>query len=148
MATLTPKQEKFCQNVAVKSMTYSDAYRDAYNAENMKDSTINRKAYEVVENGNVSARIDVLKKKTEEAVIKEAVYDYKEHMAELEEIRALSLSGQEGKKELNVATKVTELKGKASELYNFTQKVNNVGAPQVVVNNTKDAEALNELSSK
>ncbi len=40
---LTPKQEKFCQSVA-KGLTYSDAYREAYNASKMKPESANRLA--------------------------------------------------------------------------------------------------------
>lgn len=57
---LTAKQEKFCQGVA-KGLTYSDAYRQAYNAEKMKPETINKRAYELLKNGYVTGRIDELK---------------------------------------------------------------------------------------
>lgn len=61
MKKLTPKQEAFCQSVA-DGKTYSDAYRLSYNTEKMKAESVNRKAYELIENGNISARIEVLKK--------------------------------------------------------------------------------------
>lgn len=57
---LTPKQEKFCQEVA-KGSNYSDAYRATYDAKNSSDSTINRKAYELIENGKITARIEELR---------------------------------------------------------------------------------------
>lgn len=56
---LTPKQEKFCQEY-VQCGNASEAYRRAYNAANMKTETIHRKAKEVIDNGNVSARISEL----------------------------------------------------------------------------------------
>lgn len=59
---LTVKQENFCQGVA-KGLTYSDAYRQAYNASKMKMETINRKAVELMSNGKVAARVEELKRR-------------------------------------------------------------------------------------
>jgi len=57
--TLTPKQEKFAQLVA-SGMTQADAYRHAYNAENMADSTILSMASLLAADGKVSGRIKAL----------------------------------------------------------------------------------------
>lgn len=57
--TLTPKQEKFAQAVA-SGMTQADAYRHAYSAENMADSTIWSRASELAADGKVSGRIKAL----------------------------------------------------------------------------------------
>ena len=56
---LTPKQEKFCQ-AYIETGNATEAYRQAYNAENAKDSTINRKAAEMFENGKITARLKEL----------------------------------------------------------------------------------------
>jgi hypothetical protein len=56
---LTPKQEKFAQAVA-SGMTQADAYRHAYNTENMKDSTIHEAASRTANDCKVSARIKAL----------------------------------------------------------------------------------------
>jgi phage terminase small subunit len=86
MAKLTPKQEAFCQAIC-DGMNQSDAYRLAYNAANMKADTINKKAYELMQNSNVKNRIDkinlaimevfILKKANEltEAIISEKAFD-------------------------------------------------------------------------
>lgn len=63
--SLTPKQEKFCQEY-IKTGNKSEAYRLSYSTGRMKSETINRKAVELFENGNISARVDKLKKKLEE----------------------------------------------------------------------------------
>lgn len=57
---LTVKQEAYAQ-AFIKLGDKSAAYREAYKSSNMKPETINRKAFEVHENGNVSARIDELR---------------------------------------------------------------------------------------
>jgi len=71
---LTYKQNKFCENVALKGMNYSDSFRDAYDCINMKDKSINRKAYELIEDGKITARIKELKAGLEAKTIKEIVY--------------------------------------------------------------------------
>lgn len=83
--TLTAKQEKFCQGVA-KGLTYSDAYREAYDAENMKTETINRKAKELIDNGKVAARIDKLKQRA----LKRYDLTVDDIISELEEAREIA----------------------------------------------------------
>lgn len=58
---LTPKQEKFCQ-VYIETGNASEAYRQAYSFENMKESTINREAKKILDNPKVSPRIKELQK--------------------------------------------------------------------------------------
>lgn len=62
---LTPKQEKFCQ-VFIETGNASEAYRQAYNAENMKDSTIWRNAHSLLENNKVTTRLDELNEEHQE----------------------------------------------------------------------------------
>jgi phage terminase small subunit len=56
---LTPKQEAFAQ-AYLETGNASEAYRRSYNAENMKDESIWRKAKEVLDNGKVTARLSEL----------------------------------------------------------------------------------------
>lgn len=58
-ARLSQKQEMFCIKYA-KHGNATRAYKEAYNAENMKPATINRKAVELFENGKITARIEEL----------------------------------------------------------------------------------------
>ena len=57
---LTIKQENFCR-AYIETGNASEAYRQAYDAENMKPETINRKAKELLDNGKITARVDELK---------------------------------------------------------------------------------------
>lgn len=61
MANLTPKQEKFCIEY-LKSGNASAAYRLVYSCEKMKQATITVKASELLSSGNISVRIDELRK--------------------------------------------------------------------------------------
>lgn len=58
---LTAKQEKFVQGVVLEGMTYSDAYRAAYNAERMTDKTINEKACLLAGDDKIRARMTELR---------------------------------------------------------------------------------------
>ena len=53
---LTPKQEKFCREF-IKTGNQSDAYRAAYNSENMLPATINNKAYQLINQDDIRARV-------------------------------------------------------------------------------------------
>ena len=56
---LTPKQERFVQLV-VGGATYSDAYRGAFDVENMSDPAINTEASRLANNPKISPRIKAL----------------------------------------------------------------------------------------
>ena len=58
---LTPKQEAFVKHIVYDGMTYSDAYRNAYNTEKMSDKTINEKASRLKDQDNIRARIKELR---------------------------------------------------------------------------------------
>jgi phage terminase small subunit len=68
---LTLKQETFCQEY-IKCGNASEAYRKAYNAENMKPETINRKASELLANGKIKARVQELDKEKKNEAIADA----------------------------------------------------------------------------
>ena len=77
MSKLTPMQEKFCFNVAVKNMTYSDAYRNSYNAQNYTNESVNVNASKLMANANILLRIDQLKVEAKEMMMKAELYDRK-----------------------------------------------------------------------
>lgn len=58
---LTPKQERFAQAVALEEMTYSDAYRSAYNTKGMSDKTVNEKASLLKDEDKIRTRIQELR---------------------------------------------------------------------------------------
>ena len=58
---LTDKQEKFAQCIALKGMNYTVAYRECYDAENMKDGTVWTQACLLAQNQKVAKRIEELR---------------------------------------------------------------------------------------
>lgn len=115
---LTAKQEKFCQGVT-KGLTYSDAYREAYNAEKMKAEVIQVRASELLKNGKVAVRVEELKKRA----LKRYDLTVDDIITELEEARELAkqtnqsstmVSASMGKAKLlglvtdNISAKITQ----------------------------------------
>ena len=60
MGKLTIKQENFCTKY-VECGNASGAYRSAYSCDNMKAITVNRKSFDLLNNGKIAARIEELK---------------------------------------------------------------------------------------
>lgn len=59
MSNLTPKQEKFVQAL-ISGMSQREAYKEAYNAANMKDATIDNKASLLFAKGEIRKRYEEL----------------------------------------------------------------------------------------
>ena len=57
--SLTTKQELFIQGL-IKGYSQREAYKMAYNCENMKDSTIDNNAYKLMQNNEISTRYQEL----------------------------------------------------------------------------------------
>lgn len=82
MANLTPKQEKFCQAV-VSGKTQTEAYREAYNTEKMKDSSVHCNASKMLNNTKIAQRLEELRK----PVVEEVGITLKTHLDDLETLR-------------------------------------------------------------
>jgi hypothetical protein len=66
---LTPKQEVFCQALA-GGKTQADAYRSAYNVKpTTKPETTQNKAHQLMQKGDVRARVDELKTQLAEKLL-------------------------------------------------------------------------------
>lgn len=83
---LTPKQEKFAQ-VYVETSNASEAYRQSYNASNMKQESIAVNASKLLSNTNVTLRVQQIR----EDLSKSAQIGLKELLEELEEARLAAL---------------------------------------------------------
>jgi phage terminase small subunit len=81
---LTPKQELFAKNIVLEGMNYSDAYRSAYNTENMSDKTVTEKASRLKDKDNIRARIEKLRAEIDSPKIMSAI-SRKEKLSELAE---------------------------------------------------------------
>ena len=83
---MTPKQEAFCL-AYIETGNASEAYRRAYNAENMKPETVNRKAKDLLDNGKIRARLAELR----EPILERHGDTVDSLLVELEKARARAL---------------------------------------------------------
>ena len=130
MNELTPKQERFIQNI-VSGMSQREAYKDAYNAENMKDETIDVQASVLFKNDKVAIRYQELMKELQDKAIMTA----KERMIWLTEVvkdEQLEVDSAGYKPaDLNTKMKAIDILNKMSGEY--TTKVEHSGAIPVVI---------------
>lgn len=83
---LTPKQEKFCI-VYLETGNASEAYRQAYDAQGMKPETVNKRASELLDNGEIAGRLGELRA----PIIAKAQLTVEDLLRELEEARQLAI---------------------------------------------------------
>lgn len=113
---LTPKQENFCL-AYLETGNASEAYRRAYNAENMKPESVNRLAKAQLDNVKIASRIEELR----EPIMKRHAITVDDLLRELEEARNLAMSIA------SPAPAVSAVMGKAKLLGMDKQIVQHVG---------------------
>jgi len=86
---LTEKQERFCIAYCGEAKgNASEAYRIAYDCENMKPESIHREAKEVVDNPKIASRIKELR----EPAVKALNITLEDLLRELEEARTMAMT--------------------------------------------------------
>jgi len=105
---LTPKQAAFCQHY-IETGNASEAYRRAYDADNMKAGTIGRKAKDILKHAGIAAEIERLQQRAAHA------HDVTvaSLIRELEEARQLALKN----KQPAAAVNATMGKGKLAGVF-------------------------------
>ena len=118
---LSIKQENFC-NYYIETGNASDAYRRAYCCTKMKDTTVNRKSFEALTNGKITARVKELQgeMKKRSDITKEMV---------LQELRCIAFADirdylliREGRVLFKDSDKWTDEQAKAVEGYKETKE--------------------------
>ena len=105
---LTPKREKFAQVVA-SGKNPAEAYRIAYDAENMMPATIRKRAGELAANGAVRGRIEKLRA----PIVEKAQMTLESHLADLEILRDMAAKAEQ----MSAAIAAEVARGKAVGLY-------------------------------
>lgn len=111
---LTQKQENFCLAI-VDGDNQADAYRKAYNAENMKPDTVYKRASELMDNGEVAGRIAELRAPATEKVL----LTLEEHLTTLDRLRMKA----EASEKFGPAIQAEVARGKAAGLQVEKQQV-------------------------
>ena len=115
MNDLTPKQEKFAQEVA-SGKSQAQAYRVAYDAGNMKDESIWRKASELMESGKVTARVEEIRK----PIVEKVKLTLEQHLMDLLRLREEAV--KDSKWSAAIAAEIG--RGKAAGLYTEKDDLN------------------------
>ena len=116
MFKLTPKQEKFCLKF-VECSNATEAYKHSYSTKNMKDKTVNNRAYELLQKGEIEGRISELREELKERALL-TIDDI------IKELSKIALSDKIDSHKM----KALELLGKHLGLYetNINLKTNNI----------------------
>ena len=126
---LTPKQQKFCQNIA-KGMTHSEAYKKAYNPPTMSKEAIWVEAHRTLKSPNVSLRVKELQKQAEE----ELKYTTKDSFLNLELAQSQAL--EQGN--IQAYLKAEELQGKLLGFYTEKRDIEVKGQQTIFVDKKLD----------
>jgi phage terminase small subunit len=123
---LTAKQEGFCL-AYLETGNASEAYRRAYDAENMKPETVNKRASELLDNGVIAGRLAELRG----PVVKAAQMTLEAHLEALKALRDRAAeAGQYG-----AAITAETNRGKAAGLYTERHELTGAnGGPVETVN--------------
>lgn len=114
---LTPKQENFCL-AYLETGNASEAYRRAYNTENMKPESVNRLAKAQLDNVKIASRLEELRAPVRDR----AMLTLESHLARLDE---LSRKAEEFE-QFSAAITAETNRGKAAGLY--TEKVDHTSS--------------------
>jgi hypothetical protein len=131
---LTGKQTQFVQGI-LKGLSQSDAYRAAYDCENMADNSIWREASVLFANPKVSGRIKALQARQEDAALFSGLAT-RQHIQRT--LYGLTKDGENDAAKLRAC----ELLGKLSDVGAFTERVEQVS------DNRTPAEIEVELEDK
>lgn len=128
--TLTIKQENFAQ-AYVETSNQSEAYRRAYNAENMKAETVHKRASELMQNGDVAGRIAELKQEHAQR-----------HAVTIDMIRDMLLEDREFAKEMESASSAVTATATLAKLYGLLSEKRELdmkgGGVQVIIQKLGD----------
>ena len=149
---LTPKQEKFCQEMSKLGNQYQ-AYCNSFNAKGMKRATIDRKANELMKNGKITARLKELAEETKSKNTAEAqeIQEYLTKVIRGQVKEECIIQGESIFKKVapSLSIKACELLAKMRGYYDL--KVN-VEAPVIIddiatINEAKIIEVMEKINS-
>ena len=117
---LNSKENQCLLYFLTKHCTKIEAYRSAYDCENMSDNACHVEASRFFSNPKITLWLEHYQKNTQKTIQEELDYDAKKHFDELNELKGIALNSfdRNGNPNINAAIKTAELKGKLAGLYN------------------------------
>ena len=124
---LTPKQEKFVQNL-VSGMSQREAYKNSYNASKMKDSTIDKRASELFNKGEIKGRYNEIIEKASDETIMTA----KERMIWLTKVIKGDIKNNNNEAFIGEKVKALDVLNKMTGEYTQKVKIDNPKATKIL----------------
>lgn len=116
---LTPKQERFCQNLEVKRMSQRKAYIDAYpKAKDWKPSTVDEYACRLANSNKIITRREELRQEQGEIIAQEAAWTRKDAFETLNKLIA------KAEEEINIRGEMSS--PNVSAIINAVKELNNI----------------------
>lgn len=134
---LTPKQERFCQNLEVKRMSQRAAYIDAYpKAKDWKPSTVDENACRLANNGKILARREELRQEQSKEIAQEAKWTRQDAFNTLNKLIAKAeeeIEISEGMSGPNVSAIINAVK-ELNTIYAVAEKTEGKGVLEDILN--------------
>ena len=120
LAPLNSKETQCLLYYYTKKCTKVEAYKSAYNCENMTDNACYVEASRFFSDPKITLWMQQYQRNVQKTIQDELDYDAKKHFDELNELKGIALNSfdKNGNPNVNAAIKTTELKGKLVGLYN------------------------------
>ena len=136
---LTPKQERYCINRAIKRMSQRKAYIDAFpSSQGWKSNTVDARACELERESKILVRIEELQKEEREKISQEESWTRNDALKELKKLIDRANEQIEEKEYMSGAC-VTAIVSAVKEL----NEIFDVGTEKTEVDNDGFIEALN-----
>jgi phage terminase small subunit len=142
MPNLTTKQEKFCQLLVTESKTLTDAYKAAYNCENMQIDSIYQLSSRLSKQVHIRFRINQLTEQISNDAVSQVAWDRSKIINELS--INVSLGRENGAKQLAASNQAINLIGKAINV--FEPETTQLNSTVSVIHSLSDA-VLEQLAS-
>ena len=141
---LNSKENQCLMYFFTKHCTKVEAYRSAYNCENMSDNTVYVEASRFFSDPKITLWLNHYQKNTQTTIQEELDYNAKKHFDELNELKGIALNcfDKNGNPNINAAIKTAELKGKLAGLYNQEKEETTSNIVNVMGTITLDGEQL------
>lgn len=126
---LNDKQNKCLMRYLTNNFNKNEAYRFAYNCENMNDNSIAVEASRFFKNPKITPWLEYFRNNQQKTVQEELNYKAINHFNELNEMKdaAMSCADKYDNPNVNVALRAVELKGKLAGLYKDNSEEFNSG---------------------
>lgn len=138
---LTPKQERFCQNLEVRRMSQREAYRDAYpNKANWKDNALDVAACNLANDSKILLRREEIRAEENAKIAAESSWTRRKAFEELNNLIVLAKEEIKSRGEMsspNVSAIINSVK-ELNSIYAVAEKTENGGVLEDILHAVRE----------